>query len=348
MLAEGDDTYDGGSMNPDRLLDGRLKLRHLHLLVAIADHGSLVKAAEQLSITQPVLSRVLKDLKTILQVRLFHRVPTGVVPTEAGTLFLRHARIILGDVRTAAEDLAELTGARVGSVRVGTHLAGSNVLLPRAIGRLKAERPYVTVIVREATPDVLLANLLDGELDLIVGRLTSGPREGLAQRALNREPIVLAARRGHPAHDLVDPTLADLVEYAWILPLEQTALRNELELLFSTYDLPGPANRIECTSMLTLRSLLLNSDLVAALPALIALNDADLEVIPLELAPLKRAVGVTMMAGRVPGPTTNALILELIATGRELTTELTSNGFASDAPGHAPPPVEPDQEPPPN
>lgn len=305
-------------MNPDRLLDGRLKLRHLSLLVSIADHGSLVKTAEASMITQPVVSRALKELESILQVKLFHRVPTGVVPTEAGVVFIRHARIILGDIRTAAEELGELSGARAGSVRVGTHLAGSNVLLPRAIGRLKADRPLVTVIVREATPDVLLESLLDGELDLIVGRLTSVARPGLVQRALYREPIVLATRKGHPAQSIAAPTLADLASYAWILPLEQTTLRNELEALFASDDVPDPVNRIECTSMLTLRSLLLDSDLIAALPALVALDDPDLVVLPIDLEQLKRPVGVTLMAGRAPAPATSALIEELVMTGTSL------------------------------
>src|SRR5882757_1252449 len=160
-------------MEADRLLDGRLKLRHLVLVATIAEQGSVVRAAESLRVTQPVVTRGLRELEAILGVELFDRGPRGVSPTVYGTAFLAHAQAVLTQVRQAGQHIAELREGQAGSVTVGTHLAGSNVLLPRAISRLKRARPGLRVIVREATPDVLVADLLVGRIDLTVGRLTS-------------------------------------------------------------------------------------------------------------------------------------------------------------------------------
>ncbi|MDT7669263.1 MAG: hypothetical protein QOC74_2046, partial [Pseudonocardiales bacterium] len=128
-------------MEADRLLDGRLKLRHLVLVATIAEQGSVVRAAESLRVTQPVVTRGLRELEAILGVELFDRGPRGVSPTVYGTAFLAHAQAVLTQVRQAGQHIAELREGQAGSVTVGTHLAGSNVLLPRAISRLKRARP---------------------------------------------------------------------------------------------------------------------------------------------------------------------------------------------------------------
>ncbi|MDT3440084.1 LysR substrate-binding domain-containing protein [Pseudofrankia sp. BMG5.37] len=187
-------------MERPQLLDGRLKIRHLVLVDAIASAGSVVRAAERLHVTQPVATRALHEVESILGVRLYDRGPRGLAPTAFGEAFVDHARAVLAQLRSASDHLAELAGADAGTVAVGTYLAGSNLLLPLAIGRLKSERPKVTVIVREANPEALTAELLAGTLDLVVGRLTVlDDAERLRQETLYREPIRLVARTGHPA-----------------------------------------------------------------------------------------------------------------------------------------------------
>ncbi len=306
-------------MLQDRLLDGRLKLRHLVLLAAIADNGTLMRAADQLRITQPVLSRALQELESVLEVRLFERGPTGVTPTIFGNAFIDHARSILGQLRQAGQDLTNLAEARTGTVRVGTHLAGSNILLPKAIARLKVARPNVTVVVQEATPDVLRASLLAGELDLTVGRLTPATgNTGIEQTTLYNEPVGFVTRPGHPAQSLPDPHLADLVDYPWILPVGQTALRYELEQVFLNQGVSLPRNRVECTSILTLRTLLIDTDVIAALPILIAHEDQNLAVLATPLESLRRPVGVTLARGRLPSPTVQVFLDDLRAIADEI------------------------------
>jgi DNA-binding transcriptional LysR family regulator len=301
-----------------RLLDGRLKLRHLQLVDAVTEKGSLVGAAAHLCVTQPVLTRSLRELEDIVGARLYERGARGVTPTVFGLALTRHARAVLAQLESAERHLTELADAGRGTVTVGSHLAGSDALLPSAIARLKRERPLVTVVVRKATPDELLVELEAGRVDLIVGRLTSaGDGPGRRQRVLYREPLDLTVRRGHPACAAADPPLAELLEYPWIVPVSGTVLRQELEEFLVARELELPRDRVECTSFPIVRQLLLETDMIAALPMHLGV-DEKLVALEASLAPLSQSVGVTVADDREANPATLALLHELHEAAEEL------------------------------
>lgn len=291
-------------MTPPELLDGRLKIRHLVYVDALAAAGSVVGAAERLHVTQPVMTRALREIEAITGVSLFVRGPRGVTPTPYGAAFVDHARTVLAELRLTAHHLTELADATTGTVTVGTYLFGSNRLLPMAIERLKRSRPKVTVIVREGNPEALVTELLAGELDLIVGRLTPlDDTSRLDQRVLYQEPVRLVARAGHPAATEPVPPLAALTSYPWVVPVAETALRRELEAAFLHEGARMPADRVECMSYLTTRHLLVHSDAIAALPELITTDDAHIELLPTPVPSLSSSVGITEAQGRTKSPT---------------------------------------------
>ncbi|MGV9776532.1 LysR substrate-binding domain-containing protein [Streptosporangium sp. NPDC003464] len=295
---------------PLDLLSGRLKLKHLVLVTAIAEQGSILRAAERLHLAQPAVTRGLREVERILGVELFSRGPRGVTPTVFGEAFIDHARAVQAELRRAGDRIAGLADGEAGTVTVGTLLTATNVLLPRSIASLKAERPGVTVIVREGTFDSLVPRLVDGETDLILGRLNPiEDRPGLRQIPLYNEPVLLVARAGHPAEQA--RTLPELLGYPWILPLEQTSLRQELEQVFHRQGLALPGNRVECTSILTIRSLLLETDMIAALPALFVSTDSRLVELPVPLASVRRSVGVTLPEARALPPAGRAMLSHL-------------------------------------
>lgn len=314
------------------LADSRLKLRHLTLALAIAKHGSMIRAAESLHVTQPVLSRGLQELEAILEIKLFDRNPRGMTPTVFGESFLDHAHAIDLHLRDARQYLNELADATVGTVTVGIHLAGSNLLLPRAIASMKTSRPRVTVVVREASPNLLRSSLVAGEIDLIVGRLTSDePATGLRHIALHAEPIRLVVGRDHPALTTPAAGLEDLLDYPWILPGAQTELRRELDALFRSSGVPLPDNRTECTSLLTVRTLLVETNGVAVLPFTIAEADDDLTALPIELKNITRRVGATLRESRHLSPSAATLLEHLQAAATVLReTEIVNGNSASE------------------
>lgn len=308
-------------MDIPRLLDGRLKLRHLILVDALSEQGSVVGAAAALHVTQPVVTRRLHDLEAILGVSLYERGPRGITPTVFGLAFTDHARAVLAQLTQAARHMAEIAQADRGTAVVGTHLAGSNLLLPRAIMALKAERPLLTIVVREATPEALLIDLEAGRIDLIVGRLTSSTNESTVRHTLYQESVKVVVGAGHPAAGRDGFSLHELLAFPWILPGTETALRRELEEFFVRNDIALPENRVECTSFLTVRQLLIETDVVAVLPALIGRDDPRLTTLPISLDPISHSIGITLSADRPLGPSTQALLRTLRSTAAGLTDE---------------------------
>lgn len=304
-----------------RLLDGRLKLRHLILATNILDAGSLARAAERMHITQPVVTRGLQDLETILGVTLFERTTQGVVATVFGRAFIEHARAALTQIQQAGRALTDLVEAEAGTVTVGTHLAGSNVVVPLAIAAMKADRPGVSVVVREATPDILQAELLAGDIDVTVGRLTSTDAR-IQQERLYVEPIVLVVRADHPVLRGAVPTMGELSRLPWIVPVEGTALRRELEQVFAAHGLAWPRDRVECTSALTLRRLITDRDCVAALPELVVREDDSLAIVTprdIDLSPLARPVGISLVRDQWIPPAAQMFIEHLRDVAADVT-----------------------------
>lgn len=306
-------------MKPANLIDGRLKIRHLVLVIAISEHGSIVRAAAHLHITQPVVTRALKELEELVGVELFVRGPKGVRPTVYAEAFLEHARGVLAHLRQASGHVAELANATAGTVTVGVHLAGGNLLLPRAVALLKSGHPRVNVIIREGSPDRLAADLAAGEVDLVIGRKRQSTSPDAAhQTMLYREPFRIVVRRNHPALSLVDPSLGDLEGFPWVLPLSQTSLRGELLEQFRNQGLNLPESWVECTAPLTTRTLVAETDYLAVLPETFALAEPQLAVLPTPLTGVSQTIVATRDGSFSPSPSTALMLKALRRVGSQM------------------------------
>jgi DNA-binding transcriptional LysR family regulator len=292
-----------------RLLDGRLKLRHLVLVDALTCHGSVIRAAASVHISQPMATRTLQELEAILGVSLYERGPRGVTPTTIGEAFTGHARAILAQLSQAGRQVTEFADADRGTVVVGAN-PGSHTLLPQAIAGLKRQRPLLTVIVRESSPEALSADLEARRIDLIVGRFTS-TTESEVRTPLYDESIEICTRAQHPLAQRRAITFADLEDYPWVIPGTELALRREIEQLFARHAMALPDNRVEASSWLIVRQLLLESNFVAALPSSIEFCEPGLRALPVSVGPMGHSVGITTATGQVLSPSANALIRRL-------------------------------------
>jgi molybdate transport repressor ModE-like protein len=309
-------------MKKPNLLDGRLKFRHLLLADAIARLGTLSAAAEELGITQPAATRTLRELELLLGVPLFERTSRGLSSTPVSEAFTIHARAIISQVRQAERHVQELLDADRGTVVVGVHLTGSNALVPRAVASLKARHPMLTVELYEALPQRLLIELEAGRLDLVVGRLTRPTDEHFIRRRLHDEAVSLAVRADHPLARRGTFPVSELSNYPWIMPSSEARLRGELEVFFGEQGIELPVNRVETTSFLALRHLLLTTDSIAAVSTSI-LNTIDGAV---SLGPsldlVSHSVGITLSASRPLTPAAAKMIevlQELVDQGAPMT-----------------------------
>jgi len=302
--------------NAERLLR-RLKLRQLRLLIAVGEHGNIQGAARELGVSQPAATKMIQDLEIDFETQLFLRTNRGVVPTKAGDVLIRHCKLLFVQMSNAVQELDDLSEGNSGRVTVGTLLTASSRLLPKAIMALTRSRPDVAVHVVEGTNEVLMPALRTGEIDMVVGRLSSRRhRAELRQETLYEERILAVAGRHHPLAGREALSLEDLLGHGWILPPVETTLRRQIDEVFVEAGLGAPPVCVESVSYLTNRKLLQDNALIALMPAQVVEEDVTLGriaaldwVVPVGRGP----VGVTLRAGGALSPAANAF-LELLRT----------------------------------
>ncbi|MBT0958464.1 LysR family transcriptional regulator [Alphaproteobacteria bacterium KMM 3653] len=259
----------------DRALT-RLKLRQLRLLVAVGQHGNIQNAARDLSISQPAATKMIQDLELDFEVKLFERTNRGVLPTVFGEALIRHGKLIFAQVSNAAQELDDLNEGNSGRVTVGTLLAASPSLLPKAVERLLRDRPNVAIKIVEGTHEVLMPALLSGEIDMVVGRLPSHRhRAKIEQEKFFDEHVMVVAGNQHPMARAGNVSFDQLMPFGWILPPTETTLRRQTDQYFVRQGQYVPPLAIESVSYLANRSLLRSHDLLGILPVHVAALDIE-------------------------------------------------------------------------
>src|ERR1700733_757960 len=308
------------SSDLDRVMARKLRFRHMELIADVHDCRSILKASRRMNLTQPAVTKAVKDMEATLNFSLFERTSRGLTPTVYGAILARHAKIVRAQLRHAAEELENFRVGYSGHVTVGTLLAASAHLLPEAISFLKRGRPGVAITVVDGTFDMLLPLLIVGDLDMVLGRLPEVQQnDGLVFEEFYKEPTCLVIRHGHPLARRRRLELRELVDQPWLLPLPGTTLRRQIDKAFLDAHLPMPTNVIEPMSVLTNRVILRSSDCVGVMPYHVALDDVKhglLNILPVTLHGIEGHVGAILRApGDLP-PAATALMDRLREIGR--------------------------------
>jgi DNA-binding transcriptional LysR family regulator len=252
----------------------RLKLKQLRLLVAVGKHNNIQHAARELNVSQPAATKMIKDLELDFEVRLFDRTNRGVIPTVFGEALIRHGKIIFSQVSNAAQELDDLNEGNSGRVVIGTLLAASPELLPKAIDIVLQERPNVAIKVIEGTNEALMPAMRAGEIDMVVGRLSiRRHRTDVVQEKLLDEITCAVVGPNHPLAGVRDLTFEQLKPFGWILPPAETSLRVQLDRFFIAQDQYFPPTHLESLSYLTNRAILQSRDLIGIFPAHVPAQD---------------------------------------------------------------------------
>lgn len=266
-------------LHHDQILDRaltRLRFRQLRLLVTVADMGNIQKAAQAIHISQPAATKMIKDLELDFEVPLFERTNRGVVPTAFGEALVRHGKLIFAQLSNAAQELEDISEGSSGRVVIGTLLAASSQLLPRAVEQMIEARPNVALKIIEGTNEVLMPALRAGEIDMVVGRLpTLRHRSELVQERLFDGQIIAVAGPQHPLAQARSLGFEALAASDWIVPPPETSLRRQIDAFFQQKTPYPPRIAVESISYLTNRALLQNHDFVGLMPAPVAAQDIE-------------------------------------------------------------------------
>ena len=244
-----------------------LKLKHLVLVDTLARTRNMHAAAELMNLSQPAVSKMLRDLEEMLGFPLFERLPRNMPPTELGEYVARYARVTLNDTQKFVEQVNKLRKGGHGYLKVGAIFAATSVVLPEAIARIKVGRPLLSIEVVEQTSDRLLEMLEQKELDLMIGRFTDDRYRQLFDfQTLGPEPFCLVVNPQHPLAGRQEVPPVELGQWPWILYPAGTPIRRRMESAFVEFGIGTPSNTVETISMPTFLQLLHSGPMIAMLP----------------------------------------------------------------------------------
>jgi len=294
----------------------RLHLKQLRLLVALGEHGSLLKAAQQVALTQPGASKALQEIETTFGTPLFVRTNRGLEPNAVGHCVIRYAHLIQTDLAHLREEIVGILRGQGGRVAAGV-IMGAVPLLTEAISVLVARQADLSVEIVEDTSAALLAQLDAGRLDLAICRTTSSQAPQVYDSVkLQDETLAIIANVDHPLKRAKKLTLQELAPYRWVVYRANMPMRLLLEGEFRDCGIRFPQHLLETTSAFaTLALLQANPSFVALVSIEVAQFFAHQQmscILPLALASRSEPYELVTRKGAPVSPAGKLLIDELL------------------------------------
>ncbi len=245
--------------NADSNLLKRLRIRHLELLGHLREVSTVHAAAERMHLSQPAVTRMIKEIEEVFGGPLFDRMARGIAANHIGAELMRRSDVLMAGLGAAQEEAAIMRSGGSGLIRIGT-FSGSN-MLPSGIVELRRRLPRLAVQIREFQIDLLIAELLRGELDCIVGALAPDEfnnerLDRLQVHLLASDRLSVVATRTHPLARRKKISWARLANEDWILPPRGSLLRRAVIAACLTEGVTPPHPSIECLSTLTVLTFL--------------------------------------------------------------------------------------------
>lgn len=243
-----------------------MKYHQLRALVAVAEYGSIRAAARSLYLSQAALTKAIKELEQELQLPLLERTARGAELTEFGQRLRVRAQMIVGEMRRAQEDIAQMKGTLTGSVAAAISPATALTFLPAAFRAFRRRLPDAKVSLFEGFLSTSLPRLRDGTLDFVVAvALPERLGAEFSHSELYSSAMAVVARAGHPLAKCT--SLAQLQEAEWVLnPTAESTNQKFLECLMA-HGVAAPLRVTECPSALIAHALIRQGDVLAAIPA---------------------------------------------------------------------------------
>jgi DNA-binding transcriptional LysR family regulator len=293
----------------------------LQALNAVERSGSYVLAAREMALSQPSVHRAVKELEQILGIELLARVGRHVRPTMRAARLVRAIRLMTSELQAAMDELAAIDRAGAGRVVIGALPLPRAGVLPEALAHFARSHGAAEVRIVEGPYIELLSGLRGGDIDLLVGALRDpAPTRDVVQTPLFADDLHIVARAGHPLAGPDMPALSALAAYPWIVGARGAPMRTTWETLFAGRQ---PALRIDCSSILTARGLLLEGDWLALMsPDQFRIEQACglLATVGGALEGSRREIGVTVRSGWHPTPTQRGFLGALHIAGARRTS----------------------------
>jgi DNA-binding transcriptional LysR family regulator len=312
----------------DSQIGRRLRLRDLHIFLAVAQHGSISKAARELRISQPAVSEVITGLEHTIGERLFDRDPRGVEPTRYGRALLQRSLVAFDELKQGIKDIEHLADPTVGELRIGCLDSIASTVLPRIIDGFSERYPRIALHVeRLVTTDVELMKLRGRGLDFVIVRYFrpfANDRDDLQIETLFDDYMVIACGRTSRWARRNDIRLADLVDEPWILTPSDSASSTILTDVFRAAGLAAPKPVLSTYSVELRIKLVATGRYVAAFARTVIQPEAEksLKILPVELSPRRWPIVLVTLKNRSLNPVAQLFVEHLRASVKSIAADL--------------------------
>jgi DNA-binding transcriptional LysR family regulator len=301
----------------------QIKLRDLHIVLAVASCGSMGKAASQLAVSQPVVSKAIADLERVLAVRLFERSQQGVEPTAHGRALLRCGLAVFDELRQGVKALEFISDPTAGELRLGCTEPLAAGFVGAVIEQLAQKYPRVSFHVVTGDPASLQEReLRQRRIELAVSAIERNiPTADIDTEVLfdDRQVIVVGKQSRWARRRQV--TLAALMQESWLLPPPDTVIGGQINSAFRAAGIEPPRTQVESFSIPLCQRLVASGRFITMLPASMVTRGTHLPLrcLRLQAPTVPRPTGVIGLRGR----TRSALAQVFIDYARRMAEPLT-------------------------
>jgi DNA-binding transcriptional LysR family regulator len=312
-------------MQSDDRIGHRIRLHDLRVLMAVAQAGSMRKAAVLLNTTQPAVSRSIAELEHSVGVRLLDRTPQGVEPTACGRALLDGGTAMFDDLRQAVKNIEFLTDPTVGEVRIGCNLFLATSFVSAVVDRLSQRYPRVVFHVTASDTETLRRELNERSVDLLVAR-RFGPitDERLGYEFLFDDTYVVAAGAQSPWARRRRVELAELTNESWTLPPAESLIGSIATEAFRARGLGYPRVTVVTGAPQMRIGLLATGRFLTIFPASALKFPAvrlEIKVLPVELSKTRVPNGIVTLKNRTLGPIVQLFIHGAREVAKRLATQ---------------------------
>ena len=291
----------------ERRLGRHLNLRDLNVLMTVARCGSMGKAAAQLSVSQPAISKAIADLEYALGVRLLDRSQRGVEPTIYGRALLDRGLKAFDELKQAVKHIEFLADPSAGEVRVGASVIIGSSFITAVVERLSPKHPRVSVRLLAAEAAVVYRALQEREVEVVIAGIF-GPvtKDKMNAEVLYDDPFVVAAGARNPWCRRRRVKLADLMNEPWTLPPPDSPTGSIVVDIFHTRGLALPHAALITSSIPARNALLASGRFLTMTPSsvlkLTGSGNEEIKALPVDMPKRGRPVGIITLKDRTLSP----------------------------------------------
>jgi DNA-binding transcriptional LysR family regulator len=305
--------FHRGVMDFAEQVSRRLKMSDLRMLLAVAQWGSMSKAAAHLNISQSAISKAIKNLEHAIKVPLFDRTPQGVAPTMYAQALLRSGVAAFDELRQGLKQIEFLADPSAGELRIGSTEPLVPGVLAAVLDRLSRQYPRITFYVTQADFETLVYRELQGRrVDLIVGRIHGSIADGSFDiETLFHDQLFVAAGTNSPWVRRRRLELADVIDEPWILPPHDSQIGSLVAEAFGASGLSLPRASVVCFSIQMHNAMLATGRYLSMLSgSMLRLSGSRLSIkaLPISVPITRRPVGIITVRSRTISPVAQLFI----------------------------------------